>query len=115
MVVNIYNVILKFIGLGMFDNYQANINIYDDSNNLIYQGRTYNGELHINLECNQAYRLIVYNYSIGIVTSFYVLRGKNKYTFLFNEKINKTETITFLLRDANYDNLPIEKGKMLFG
>ena len=114
MVVNICNVILRFIGLGILDNYQANIEIYDN-NSLIYQGKTYNGELHIHLESNSAYQLVVYDCSKRIVTAFYVFKGKNKYILTFNKSVNITGTITFLLKDANYDNLPIEKGKMLFG
>lgn len=115
MVVHIYNVVLKFIGLGLFNNYQAFIKIYNKSNNLIYHGRTYNGELHINLEINCIYRLVAYTHRKRIVTSFYVTRNKNKYTFTFNDFINNTRIITFILKDANYTNLPIEKGKILFG
>lgn len=115
MVVNINNVILKFIDLGIYDNYQANINIYDDCNNLIYQGRTYNGELHISLETNRVYLLVAYYCNKRIITAFYVSEFENKYVLSFNKTAKNSRSITFLLKDANYNNLPIEKGRILFG
>ena len=48
-----------------------------------------------------------------IITPVYIL-DQNIFIFNFNQVINK-KSITFLLTDYNYDNLPIMKGEMLFG
>ena len=111
----INNIILKFIGTGINNNYQAIVRIYDKYNNLLYNKKTYNGKLNLSLKKNTVYKLVATSCDDIIKTSFYVTKYNNDYIFIFNRSIfnnSNLRTITFLLRDANYDNLPIEKGEM---
>ena len=105
------NVKLKFYGLGINDNYQANVSIYEDGM-LIYDGQTYNGELIICLNSNVRYRIIATSYG-DIIDTYFSLTGKDVYYFFFNRSfINKNQSITFILRDYFY-NLPIERGELI--
>ena len=119
MVVNIKNVILNFIGTGIKDQYQADVYIFDCSNNLLYQRRTYNGKIFLCLKENMVYNIIAKSYNNVIKAVFYIKKNKNEYIFFFNRCFIKENdnsnlrTITFLLTDANYNNLPIEKGEMV--
>lgn len=102
---------LKFLGLGYNEFYQANIVIYDSSDNLIYEGITYNGELEICLDANEAYKINAYSLNEIINTYFYVSNLDN-YIFIFDRaKFIKNQKIIFLLTDYYY-NLPIEKGEL---
>ena len=112
MVVRIKKIILNFIGTGLYNNYQACVSIYDKCNNLLYYKKTYNGKLVLELKENNTYTLIAKLNNEIINTSFYT--NKTNYIFIFNNSIiNKSRTITFLLKDANYSNLPIEKGEII--
>ena len=104
---------LKFFGLGINNNNQANVLIYDDLGNLIYDGQTYNGSLYICLNKNKAYRLIASICNEIIDTYFYV--NNYKYNFYFNRSLLylNNNSITLLLTDYNYKNLPIEKGELI--
>jgi len=109
----IIEVILKFIGVGYNNLYQAFVKIYDEDNNLIYKGYSYNGEIKIILDMNKAYRIEAFFYGEIIKTSFYVDNTKI-FNFIFNHMIYKpNRTITFLLTDFYYENLKIEKGEMI--
>lgn len=102
---------LKFNGLGINNKNQANILIYDNFGNLIYNGQTYNGILNICLNENCVYHLIANSCSDKIDTYFYV----NNYEYIFNFKrslIKQNNSITLLLTDYYY-NLPIEKGELI--
>ena len=106
---------LKFIGVGIKDNCQAHVIIYDKYSNIIYDGLTYNGILNISLKNNRAYKLIATTNNDIISTIFYVTYNKCEYKFIFNRSIynNPSNIITFLLTDYNYNNLPIEKGELI--
>ena len=107
-------VILKFVGTGIKNKYQACVNIYDTNGNLLYQKKTYNGKLILYLKKNKLYKLVAESCSDMIKTSFYVNR-LNEYVFFFNRSIvnSNLRIITFLLNDANYNNLPIKKGEIV--
>ena len=114
MVVKIKKVILNFIGTGLNYNYQAHVSIYDKCNNLLINKITYNGKLVLELKENTTYNLIAKLNNEIINTSFYI--NKTNYIFIFNSSIikkNTLRTITFFLKDANYSNLPIEKGEII--
>lgn len=102
---------LKFLGLGYNEFYQANVMIYDFSDNLIYEGITYNGELEICLDANEVYKINAYSLNEIINTYFYVSNLDN-YIFIFDRaKFIKPRKIIFSLIDYHY-NLPIEKGEL---
>lgn len=102
---------IKFIGLGINDNNQANVKIYDAKGNQIYNGKTYNGKIKINLKARNAYKLIAYTSSEKIIRYFYI--SKNKcYIFAFERGLLKVSPITFILTDYHY-NLPIERGELI--
>lgn len=112
----IKKVVLQFIGTGIKNEFQAYVKIYDTCGNLLYQKNTYNGELIVNLEENKAYNLVAISYDEKIEVFFYITKNKRKYTFVFARSIyerSAIRTITFLLTDANYNNLPIEKGEII--
>lgn len=105
-------IIIRFLGLGYNEFYQANIKIYDLDNNLIYKGTTYNGKTKLCLKENHAYKLIAKSLNETIHTCFYV-SNINEYLFIFNwAKYNQNRRVTFLLTDYYYNNLPIEKGEL---
>lgn len=102
---------LIFLGLGIKNNYQANILIYDSFGNLIYSGQTYNGMLNICLNKNGLYRLKAYINNDEIDKYLYI--NNNKYIFCFNRSLlYLNNSITLLLTDYYY-NLPIEKGELI--
>ena len=105
-------ILLKFNSLGLENYFQAYVKIYDKNNNLIYEGKTYNGELSVCLKKCQAYSLSANLYGLSLLSSFYV-NNNDVYLFSFNSFNNETNTITFLLTDSNYSNLPIERGELL--
>ena len=102
-------IIIFFRGLGYHNICQANILLYDDLNNLVYSGKTYNGKLKIRLNDN-IYRMIASINNEIIDTNIYV-NGNNKYCFNFKRSIIYN-SITFILTDYYY-NLPIERGELL--
>ena len=103
---------LKFIGLGYNNLYQANIKIYK-GNTLVYKGKTYNSELTVCLKEHTLYKLIATSIDEVINTNFYVYN--DEYIFVFNRGRYQTNnrTITFLLTDYYYNNLPIERGEII--
>ena len=105
---------LKFYGLGINDNYQAKIFIYDTCGNLVYEGYTYNGILIICLDINQKYKLIASSCGDVINTYFYV-NCNYEYLFFFRRSLLEinNNSINLLLTDYYYDNLPIEKGELI--
>ena len=108
---------LKFIGAGYKNLYQVFVKLYDENDNLIYIGKTYNGILKIKLIPNKVYKIKAKFLSESINATLYVKRSINKYIFIFSHSLisrnNPNErTITFLLTDLNYENLKIEKGEM---
>ena len=107
------DVTLKFLATGYNSFYQAFVKVFDTSNNLVFEGYTYNGIIKLCLEKNNAYKVNASLFNSRLFSSFYV--GRNN-TFIFNLNpaiINRT--ITFLLTDSNYNNLPIMRGEMILG
>ena len=109
---------INFIGTGYYNLYQAKVNIYNENNDLVYQGKTYNGVIYVNLEPNKIYRLESLLLTEYINITFYTKMHIKEYTFIFENAIitqnsQKTNTVTFLLTDLNYKNLKIEKGEIV--
>lgn len=103
-----------FNGLGYGSHYQADVFIYD-KNNLIYEGKTYNGSISINLQKHRKYKLMAKFFNSYLTYCFYVDKDM-KYKLSFNHSIidlSRTNSITFLLTDYYYDNLPIERGELI--
>lgn len=100
---------LKFIGLGINNNYQAKIKIYDNNNCLIIDDYTYNGQLVVNVKHNKVYRLEARFYNEVIITSIY--SNKYEYCYIFNHALY-VPRVTLSLIDYYY-NLPIEKGEII--
>lgn len=107
---------LIFYGLGFKNFFQANIRVFDQCNNIVFSGTTYNGKLELCLRKNMAYRLYAESCGEFINTAFYVKDDYCNYKFYFSRAIpvNDEEPITLLLTDYYY-NLPIEKGEIIFG
>ena len=93
---------LIFIGLGYNSYNQTNITIYQ-GNKKIFEGRTYNNEIELCLEENNAY-IIKTN---STYFNFYVDKN-DTYYFSF---LNPIRTITFILIDSY--NYPIERGEII--
>lgn len=109
------DVTLKFYGLGYNNINQADVLIYDNCGNLVFEGTTYNNLLTIKLCKNNVYRLIAKSLDEEINTVFYVGRNNN-YCFRFPRGIFRNDidkSITFLLTDYYYNNLPIERGEII--
>ena len=108
-------IVLNFIGTGVHNKCQACVNIYDTCGNLLCSNKTYNGKLTLYLKEDRVYRLIATSCNDVIDLNLYIDKYKSMYTFIFSRAIftNSLRTITFLLTDANYNDLPIEEGKMI--
>ena len=107
------NIILNFLGLGYNNINQADVFVYDNSNNLVYNKKTYNNKLNICLEKNKVYRVVAKSLEDTIDTIIYI--NNNYYCFRFKRSIIhiNNNPITFLLTDYHYDNLPIERGEIV--
>lgn len=105
-------VIIKFFGLGYNSNYQASVVIYDDKNNIVYDGNTYNGKLKLYLKKKHIYKVIAKFMGDIINTNIYI-NTNNKLCFKFRNSTLEDNPITFLLTDYYYDNLPIERGEII--
>lgn len=105
---------LKFIGLGINNNYQANIKVYD-GNCLIFNRKTFNGKIDLFLECNKRYKVVAEFLCQKNVNFIFVNDYIDNYTFIFNSSmiIQNNNTVTFTLTDFNYENLPIMKGEII--
>ena len=102
---------LKFNGLGYNDYLQADVKLYDNNCNLIYEGRTFDGEVSLYLEEDNCYKLYAYSCGRYINLWFYVSMKNSCYKFNFNNI--EDNNVTFLLTDYYYDNLPIQKGELI--
>ena len=103
--------ILKFIGTGYNDHYQAKIKIYKN-NQKIFEGTTNNGKIKVDLKENHIYKIEATMLNEKIKTYLYVTK-RCTYTFIFTHALyNNTRTITISLVDLYY-NLPIEKGEII--
>ena len=107
------NITLNFLGLGYNNINQADVLIYDEFNNLVYNKKTYNNKLNICLKRNKIYRVEAFSLNDRISTTIYI--NNNNYCFQFNRSIinENSDSITFLLTDYYYDNLPIERGEII--
>ena len=104
-------VLLRFKGLGILDEAQALIKIWNCDTNYYYEGFTYNGELSLELVSDKKYHLrAIYCRNI-IDLFFYVEKKREKYVFYFPRFL--ASKITFYLWDKNYPNMPIKKGVLL--
>ena len=109
------NITLNFLGLGYNNINQADVLIYDICDNQVFEGITYNNLLTIKLCKNDFYRLIAKSLDEEINIVFYV-GINNDYCFRFPRSIFENDidkSITFLLTDYYYDNLPIERGEII--
>ena len=107
---NIKNVIIRFLGPGVNDTYQAYVNVYDEYNNLIFKGYTYNSILEINLCFNKIYKIEAIFLNERIQKNIYI--NNNIYVIPFSTGFNISKS-SFLLTDYYYDNLPIERGEII--
>ena len=103
------DIILRFNSTGYKNCHQVSIRIFDNHKTLVFQGKTYNGKIKINLEKEKVYTLEAILDSKRLVIPFYV----TNYSYCFS--FSNDDIITFLLTDYHYDNLPIMKGVLLFG
>lgn len=101
-------VILKFIGVGIDNNYQVDIKIYD-KNKKVIDSKTFNGEICLLLEKNKIYKMKYSFLNRKKYINFYT--NSNKFIFNLNNNIF-SRIITFSLNDYYY-NIPIEKGEII--
>ena len=98
---------INFLGVGNNKLCQANVKLYCKGKK-IFEGRTCNGKISIELPPNQGFRLLATYCGMVINTSIYT--NTCKYTFSFNQI--STNTVIFSLRDEYY-NIPIERGQII--
>lgn len=103
-------IIICFNGLGYYKYCQANILLYDNLNNLVYSGQTYNGKIKITVRKNSIYKIIA-SIDDEIIDTYIYVNGNDKYCFSF-KRSNIYNPITFILTDYYY-NLPIERGELI--
>ena len=90
-----------------YKNYnQADVIIYDECNNIIYNQKTYNGRITISLNKYNYYKLKA-KISNDIIFAYF--KPKEKLYLSFNKECNCKNIVTFILTDYYY-NMPIEKG-----
>ena len=104
------DIIIHIIGLGLCDDLEANISIFNSSFDKIYEGRTLGGSVCVSLAVKNVYLLSVCSPRGCFQIVFYVDCKRDCYCFSY--PMNRI--LTFRLTDANYDNLPIERGEIIF-
>lgn len=106
---------IKILGTGINDSYQACVSVYDNCNILVYEGLTYNGCLCVNLNVCMGYIIVIKSCNGVIIQALYVDNCTLVYVFNANQMESEPERkiITFLLTDFNYTNLPIMKGELI--
>ena len=102
-------VMIKFMGTGYNDKYQAKVKIYDRKR-VVFDGYSYNGIVKVCLKKNKVYRVEAMLFNQIIRTSIYI--KDNKYVLWFRNAYISYRAITLSLRDYFY-NLPIEKGVIM--
>ena len=102
-------VILKFLGVGIKNEYQANVKIYCNEKEIV-ESKTYNGEICLTLDKNKIYKLKATFLNNAINTYFYTNSNLFIFKFITNEIMNRT--IILSLTDYYY-NIPIEKGEII--
>ena len=103
---------IKILGLGIQNKCQALIKIWNQEKQLLYQDKTYNGQITIELKEKKPYLLEIYSCLGNKKIFFYV--DKNETYYQFNiQKENIIKKVIFHLIDANYRSLPIEKGEII--
>ena len=100
---------LLFPGLGYKDVNQSLIYVYDKNKKMLFKDKTYNGKIIICLEENNLYIIKANNKYEEIISVLYV-KNNEKYIIPFKSSYVCNNSITLLLTDYNYANLPIEKG-----
>lgn len=103
-------IMIRFNGLGYYNICQANIILYDNLNNIVYSGQTFNGKIKIKLRNNTLYRMVA-SIDNEIIDTYIYIRNNN-YCFSFKRNIIEYSSITFILMDYYY-NLPIERGELI--
>lgn len=109
------NIVIKFKGLGYGDIFQAIVVIYDSNNCIIYRGCTHNAQISLKLGFDCVYKIYAISGFEVIKETFYVDKFHSKYIFSFPRVTIQDVLITFLLTDAHYDGLPIERGDIIYG
>lgn len=104
------DIMIHINGLCLYDNLEANVSIFNSSCESIYEGKTRNGSICVSIEVKNIYLISVSSPRGRFQVAFYVDCKRNCYCFSY--PIN--HIITFQLTDANYDNLPIERGEIIF-
>ena len=107
---------LIFIGSSLYNYKKENIKIYDLDNNLILNTNLYNGEIRFLAQEKTFYKIKANIMNEEINKVFYV-NNDDTYSFILNriiidKKINN-KSITFLLTDKLYANLPIMNGEII--
>ena len=110
-------VTLRFIGVGYNNLYQAKVIVYDNKGCLVASGTTYNGTITFCLREKYFYNVVA-TFCNEKINKYFYINNNNNYIFVFNHAYMKQNMpsqriITFLLNDANYANLPIEKGEII--
>ena len=104
-------IIIRIIGLNCIDLNKTIIKIYNSNKKNVYKGITKNGIVNLSLNNNEAYKVCIFSSIETISTSILVTNNCNEYIILASN--NKYYKSTFLLTDANYLGLPIEKGEII--
>ena len=106
--INVKKIKIKIIGLGIGDKAQGFVKI-SHNGILLVEDKTYNGEVVVCLRENEAYDLDIYSLQGNRHIYFYVDQKRECFVFC----LFLLRKITYQLTDANYYNLPIEKGELL--
>lgn len=101
------------------DIYKYNIKIYDLDNRLIYCENTDEmGIVYFEPKNYGLYKIVITNndnmYPRKIYSNILIFNNYHTFLFIFYKNlINKFNSVTIILTDKNYKNLPIEKGEIL--
>lgn len=112
------NIKIRFLGVGYNEYCQPFVCVYDECNNLIYEGCAYNACISIDACVGSLYRVVAKTNNSRIFGAFYVNCRENLYTLAFPNAFyeaeeEEEEIVTFRLTDYYYESLPIERGEIL--
>lgn len=105
------NITIQILGVGFCD--EVKVSIWNSQHECIFDGKTNFGKISVALDTKNIYLLSVNSHRGYFQIPFYVDCKRDCYYFEWPMRRPIERIITFQLTDANYMNLPIEKGEII--
>lgn len=108
---NVREITIQILGLGLC--HEGCVSIRDSHGKLLCESKTVFGRIKVSLKPKNIYLLSFHSFRGVFRIPFYVDCKRDCYYFEWPMRRPIERIITFQLTDANYMNLPIEKGEII--